>query len=61
MLKKLRHIGIMVDDFEQALEKFKGFGLTCSETKEDKRIDLLDGFLVHRRDFDRAPSPHQTG
>jgi methylmalonyl-CoA/ethylmalonyl-CoA epimerase len=45
MLKKLRHVGIMVEDFEQALEKFKGFGLTCTETKEDKRIDLLAGFF----------------
>jgi methylmalonyl-CoA/ethylmalonyl-CoA epimerase len=45
MLKKLRHIGIMVDDFEQALEKFKSFGLPCSETKEDKPLDLLIGFL----------------
>ncbi|MBP1622566.1 MAG: methylmalonyl-CoA epimerase [Acidobacteria bacterium] len=45
MLKKLRHIGIMVDDFQGALEKFKGFGLTCSETREDKPLDLLIGFL----------------
>ena len=45
MLKKLRHIGIMVDNFEQALEKFTGFGLECSEVKEDKRIDLQIGFL----------------
>jgi len=45
MLKKLRHIAVMVDDFEQAVEKFKGFGLPCSEIKEDKRIDLLAAFL----------------
>jgi len=45
MLKKLRHIGIMVDDFQQALEKFKGFGISCSETREDKPLDLLIGFL----------------
>jgi methylmalonyl-CoA/ethylmalonyl-CoA epimerase len=45
MLKKLRHIGIMVEDFEQALEKFTGFGLACSETKEDKPLDLRIGFL----------------
>ena len=45
MLKKLRHIGIMVDNFEQALEKFTGFGLQCSEVKEDKKIDLQIGFL----------------
>jgi methylmalonyl-CoA/ethylmalonyl-CoA epimerase len=45
MLKKLRHIGIMVDDFDQALEKFKGFGLSCSEVKDDKPMDLRIGFL----------------
>jgi methylmalonyl-CoA/ethylmalonyl-CoA epimerase len=45
MLKKLRHIGIMVDNFEQAIEKFKGFGLPCSEIKEDKPLDLQIGFL----------------
>ncbi|MBN2242323.1 MAG: VOC family protein [Acidobacteria bacterium] len=45
MLKKLRHIAIMVDGFEEAINQFKGFGLECSEIKEDKRIDLLAGFL----------------
>jgi methylmalonyl-CoA/ethylmalonyl-CoA epimerase len=45
MLRKLRHIGIMVDNFEQAVEKFKGFGLACSEIKEDKKMDLQIGFL----------------
>ena len=45
MLKKLRHIAITVDDFEKAVNQFKGFGLDCKEIKEDKRIDLLAGFL----------------
>ena len=45
MLKKLRHIGIMVDDFDQAIDKFKGFGLSCSEIKEDKPLDLQIGFM----------------
>ena len=45
MLKKLRHIGIMVENFEQAVEKFKGFGIQCSEIKEDKKIDLQIAFL----------------
>jgi methylmalonyl-CoA/ethylmalonyl-CoA epimerase len=35
----------MVDNFEQALDKFKGFGLSCSEVKEDSKIDLQVGFL----------------
>jgi methylmalonyl-CoA/ethylmalonyl-CoA epimerase len=45
VLKKLRHIAITVDDFEKAVNQFKGFGLDCKEIKEDKRIDLLAGFL----------------
>jgi len=45
MLRKIRHIGVMVDDFEQTIEKFKGFGLKCSEIKEDKPMDLQIGFL----------------
>jgi methylmalonyl-CoA/ethylmalonyl-CoA epimerase len=45
MLKKLRHLGIMVDDFQDALEKFKGFGMSCSEIRDDKPLDLRIGFL----------------
>ncbi len=45
MLKKLRHIGIMVGNFEQAIEKFNGFGIPCTEIKENKQIDLRAGFL----------------
>ncbi len=45
MLKKLRHIGVMVGNFDQAIQQFTGFGLTCSEIKEDKKIDLQVGFL----------------
>jgi len=45
MLKKLRHIGVMVEDFEGTIEKFKGFGLACSEVKEDKPMDLQIGFM----------------
>lgn len=66
MLKKLRHIGIMVDNFDQALEKFKGFGLSCSEVKEDPKIDLQVGFLsigdtsmeiLHHTKPDRGDNP----
>ena len=45
MLKKLRHVGIMVDDFDRAIEKFKGLGIDCTETAENKNIDLRVGFL----------------
>lgn len=69
MLKKLRHIGIMVDNFEQALGKFKGFGIQCSEVKEDKRIDLQIAFLsvgdvaielLHHTKPDRGDDPMST-
>ncbi len=33
-LKKIHHIGIAVDNFQQAIEKFKGFGLSCSDIKD---------------------------
>ncbi|MBW2207363.1 MAG: methylmalonyl-CoA epimerase, partial [Deltaproteobacteria bacterium] len=36
MIKKLRHIGIMVEDFERAVKKFEGFGLPLSEEMEKK-------------------------
>jgi methylmalonyl-CoA/ethylmalonyl-CoA epimerase len=45
MIKKLRHVGVMVGNFERALEKFKGFGLPCTENRENKEIDACIGFL----------------
>lgn len=45
MLKKLRHVGIMVDNFEQAIDQFNGFGLRCTEVRENKKMDLRAGFL----------------
>lgn len=45
MLKKLRHIGVMVEDLESTIEKFKGFGLCCAEIKENKKMDLRVAFL----------------
>jgi methylmalonyl-CoA/ethylmalonyl-CoA epimerase len=45
MIKKVRHIGVMVENFERAVEKFKKFGLPCTEIKENKQIDARMGFL----------------
>ena len=61
MLKKLRHIGVMVENFEQAIEKFKGFGLTCSEIKEDKKMDLQIGFLSIGDTAIGDPPSHEAG
>ncbi len=36
MIKKMHHIGIIVDDLDRAIKKFKGFGLACEEVIERK-------------------------
>jgi len=45
MLKKMRHIGVMGKDFDRAVEKFKGFGLPCSEVMEIKEIGAKIAFF----------------
>lgn len=45
MLKRIRHIGIIIDEFERAVEKFKGFGLHCSEVVELKEIGAKIAFM----------------
>lgn len=45
MLKKINHIGIMVEDFERALEKFKGYGLPCTEVIEAKQVGAKIAFM----------------
>lgn len=69
MLKKLRHVGIMVDDLDQAIEKFKGLGIPCTETAENKKMDLRVGFLpigdsaielLHHSKPDKGDDPMTT-
>jgi methylmalonyl-CoA/ethylmalonyl-CoA epimerase len=36
MLKKIRHIGMMVEDVDRAVRRFEGFGLICNELIEQK-------------------------
>jgi methylmalonyl-CoA/ethylmalonyl-CoA epimerase len=45
MVTKVSHIGIVVNDLTRAVEKFQGFGLPCTEIKEDKEIGVRAGFL----------------
>ena len=45
MLKKVRHIGIVTQDLERTLEKFKGFGLQATELTEIKEICLKIAFI----------------
>jgi methylmalonyl-CoA/ethylmalonyl-CoA epimerase len=44
MVKKLRHIGIMGEDFDRIVKKFEGFGLPCTEVVEIKPIGAKIGF-----------------
>jgi methylmalonyl-CoA/ethylmalonyl-CoA epimerase len=45
MLKRIRHIGVIVEDFERALERFKGFGLPCTEVIESKEVGAKIAFM----------------
>jgi methylmalonyl-CoA/ethylmalonyl-CoA epimerase len=45
VLKKVRHIGIIAEDFERTIEKFKGFGLQCTELIENKQMGLKIAFF----------------
>jgi len=45
VLKKIRHIGIVIKEFERAIDKFKGFGLLCTEVTELKELGIKVAFL----------------
>lgn len=45
MLKRIRHIGVIVEDFERAVEKFRGFGLPCTEVIEVKEVGAKIAFM----------------
>jgi len=45
MLRKLRHVGIIVEDFERSIEKFEGFGLRCTEVLENKEAGMKIAFF----------------
>jgi methylmalonyl-CoA/ethylmalonyl-CoA epimerase len=45
MLKSIRHIGVIVENFERALERFKGFGLPCTEVIEAKEVGAKIAFM----------------
>ena len=36
MLKKLHHVGIIVEDLDRRIKKFEGFGLHCTEIIEKR-------------------------
>jgi methylmalonyl-CoA/ethylmalonyl-CoA epimerase len=45
MLRKIRHIGVVVEHFERAIEKFSGFGLPCNEVSEIQEFGIKVAFL----------------
>lgn len=45
MLKKIRHIGIVVEDLERAINKFEGFGLRCNEVKDMNELGMKVAFM----------------
>lgn len=45
MIKKIRHIGIIVEDFEKAIKKFGGFGLTCNEVIQKEEDGMQIAFF----------------
>ena len=45
MLKKMRHIGIVVDDMDSAIKKYEGFGLKCNEVLERKESGMRIAFF----------------
>jgi methylmalonyl-CoA/ethylmalonyl-CoA epimerase len=45
MMKKMRHIGIIVEDLDQTIKKFEGFGLKCTEVIEKKEDGMRIAFF----------------
>jgi methylmalonyl-CoA epimerase len=45
-MKKLKHVGIIANDFEKAVKKFKGLGFVCEEIKEDKELGVRAAFFA---------------
>jgi methylmalonyl-CoA/ethylmalonyl-CoA epimerase len=44
-LKKISHVGIVIKEFEPAIEKFRRFGIPCTETTEIKDLGVKIGFF----------------
>ena len=57
MVKKLRHIGIMGEDFDRIVKKFEGFGLPCTEVLEVKPIGEVMLELITHTEPDRKEDP----
>ena len=45
MLKKMRHIGVTVEDLDRTIKRFEGFGLRCAEVIERKGDGMRIAFF----------------
>ncbi|MFC1943094.1 VOC family protein [Chloroflexota bacterium] len=45
MTKKMRHVGVIVEDLDRAIKKFEGFGLSCTEVIEREEEGMRIAFL----------------
>ena len=45
MIKKMRHVGIIVEDLDRTIKKFEGFGLACNEIIERKEEGIRITFF----------------
>lgn len=45
MMKKMRHIGVIVEDLERAIKRFEGFGLRCTEVIEREEEGIRIAFF----------------
>jgi len=45
MLKKMRHIGVIVEDLDRTIKRFEEFGLTCAEVIERKEDGMRIAFF----------------
>jgi len=45
MMKKMRHIGIIVEDLDRTAKRFEGFGLKCTEVIEKEEDGMRIAFF----------------
>ena len=45
MMKRMHHIGILVEDLDPTIKKFEGFGLTCTEVIERSEQGMRMAFF----------------
>ena len=45
MIKKIRHLGVIVDEMDAAVKKYEGFGLKCSERLEKEEEGMKIAFF----------------